>query len=327
MIKRLFSGIQPTGNLHLGNYLGAIRSWVSFQAQFDSIFCIVDLHAITVPQDPVTLRAKIREVAALLLAAGIDPERASIFVQSQVSAHAELAWILTCFIPMGWLSRMTQFKEKSQTQRQQVSAGLFTYPALMAADILLYRSDVVPVGEDQKQHLELTRTVAARFNVRYGDLFTLPTPLISEQGARIMSLDDPAKKMSKSESRPGSAIYLLDSPEKIHTKLAKATTDPLRAIMYDEARPGIHNLLVIYELFTGLGKTAIEARFNGKGYAFLKRELADVIIEHLRPLQVRYQEISADPAYVENILAQGITKVRDLAEKMLTEVKSKVGLG
>ncbi len=213
MKKRVFSGIQPTGNIHIGNYLGAIKHWVAMQENYDNIFCIVDLHAITVPQEPEDLKAKIREVTGLLLAAGIDPERSIVFVQSHISAHSELAWILNCFIPMGWMQRMTQFKEKSQKQKEQVSVGLFDYPALMAADILLYNTDVVPVGEDQKQHVELARDTAQRFNSIYGETFTLPEPLIPDVGARIMGLDDPTKKMSKSEDTPGHAINLLDPPD------------------------------------------------------------------------------------------------------------------
>jgi len=327
MKKRVFSGIQPTGDIHIGNYLGAIRHWVKIQHEYDCIFCVVDLHAITVPQDPKLLKAKIREVAGLLIAAGIDPKIAAVFVQSHVSAHSELAWILNCFIPMGWMRRMTQFKEKSERQKEEVSTGLFDYPALMAADILLYNTHVVPVGEDQKQHVELARDVAQRFNSIYGETFTLPKPMIARTGARIMSLDDPTQKMSKSEEQPGRAIYLLDSPDDIRGKIMRATTDSLREIRFDEGRPGINNLLVIYELFTGQDRREIEAHFEGKGYADLKRELADVVVEGLKPLQARYHELTADPAVINALLKEGADRIRPAAEKTLADVRGKVGLG
>lgn len=327
MKKRVFSGIQPSGNIHIGNYLGAIRHWVASQAELENIFCIVDLHAITIPQEPKILKSKIREVAGLLFAAGIDPKLSAVFVQSHISAHAELAWILNCFMPMGWMQRMTQFKEKSQKQKEQVSVGLFDYPALMAADILLYEADFVPVGEDQKQHVELTRDVAQRFNSIYGETFKLPEPAISKIGARIMGLDDPTRKMSKSEKQPGHAIHLLDSPDAIRSKIMKATTDSLREVSFDESRLGIYNLLVIYELFTGRSRPDIEAQFEGKGYGDFKRELAEVIIEGLHPFQSRYRELTADPTRIDYWLAGGASKVRSIAEKTLTIVKDKVGLG
>jgi tryptophanyl-tRNA synthetase len=325
--RRVFSGIQPTGQLHIGNYLGAIRQWVAMQSAFDTIFCIVDLHAITVRQDPRALKAKTRQVAALLIAAGIDPAVSTMFVQSHVSAHAELAWILNCVIPVGWMQRMTQFKEKSRAQQERASLGLFAYPALMAADILLYDTDLVPVGEDQRQHLELTRDAARRFNAVYGETFKLPEPMIPSVGARIMGLDDPTKKMSKSETRPGHAIYLLDPPDAIRAKVMRATTDPQRDICFDESRPGIYNLLVIYELFSGLSRPEIEQRFAGRGYAQFKHELAEVISEGLRPLQARYRELMADPTAVERLLEAGAARVRPLAQKTLALVKDRVGLG
>jgi tryptophanyl-tRNA synthetase len=327
MKKRVFSGIQPSGNIHIGNYLGAIQHWVASQAELDNIFCIVDLHAITVPQEPQILKVKTREVTGLLFAAGIDPELSVVFIQSHIGAHAELAWILNCFTPMGWMQRMTQFKQKAEKQKEQVSVGLFDYPALMAADILLYQTDLVPVGEDQKQHVELTRDIAQRFNSIYGEVFKLPEPAIPKIGARIMGLDDPTKKMSKSETQQGHAIHLLDSPDDIRSKIMKATTDSLREIRFDENRPGICNLLVIYELFKGLSRPDIEAQFEGKGYADFKRELAEVVIEGLRPLQSRYRELTADPTYIDSLLAEGASKVRPIAEKTLTIVKDKVGLG
>ena len=327
MKKRAFSGIQPTGDIHIGNYLAAIKQWVASQPEFDNIFCIVDLHAITVPQEPEILKAKIREVTGLLFAAGIDPKLSTVFVQSHIGAHAELTWILNCFIPMGWMQRMTQFKEKAQEMKEQVSVGLFDYPALMAADILLYQTDVVPVGEDQKQHVELARDVAQRFNSIYGRTFKLPQPLIPETGARIMGLDDPTNKMSKSETDSGHAINLLDSPDAIRSKVMRATTDSLREVRFDENRPGIYNLLVIYELFTGLSRPDIEARFEGKGYANLKQDLAEVIIDRLSTLQSRYREITADPTYIDSLLAEGASRARPIAEKTLAIVKDKVGLG
>jgi tryptophanyl-tRNA synthetase len=273
------------------------------------------------------LQKKLREVAGLLFAAGIDPQLSVVFVQSHISAHAELAWILDCFIPMGWMQCMTQFKEKSQQLKAKASVGLFNYPALMAADILLYQADLVPVGEDQKQHLEFTRDVARRFNSIYGKTFKLPEAIIPKMGARIMALDDPTKKMSKSETRPGQAIHLLDPPETIRKKIMRATTDSLREIRFDENRPGIHNLLVIYALFSGRSRSEIESRFTGTGYAYLKQELAEVVIEGLQPLQSRYLELAADPAYIDSLLAQAASKVRPIAERTLTIVKKKVGLG
>jgi tryptophanyl-tRNA synthetase len=327
MKKRVFSGIQPTGNLHIGNYLGAMNQWVAMQNEFDCLFCIVDLHAITVPQEPNILKAKTREVTGLLLAAGIDPKRAIVFVQSQVTAHAELAWILNCFTPMGWMQRMTQFKEKSEELKGQVSVGLFDYPALMAADILLYQTDIVPVGEDQKQHVELTRDIAQRFNSIYGPTFRLPEPVIPEVGARIMGLDDPTKKMSKSEDNPGHAINLLDSSDTIQSKIMRATTDSGREVRFDENRPGINNLLTIYQVFTGRSQDEIEGHFTGKGYAILKKELGEVVVEALRPLQSRYQKLVAEPGYLESLLAEGAARARPLAENTLALVKERVGLG
>lgn len=327
MKKRIFSGIQPTGNLHIGNYIGAIQHWVGSQSQYDNIFCIVDLHAITVPQDPKVLQAKSREVAALLHAAGIEPALSAVFIQSHIGAHAELAWILNCYIPMGWMQRMTQYKEKSQKLKEQVSVGLFDYPALMAADILLYETDLVPVGEDQKQHVELTRDVAQRFNSVYGEIFKLPEPEVSEVGARIMGLDDPTKKMSKSDIGKGHAINLLDSPDEIRAKIMKATTDSMREVRFDENRPAVTNLLTIFEFFSGLSRIDIERRFEGKGYAVLKKELEDVIIENLKPLQSRYRMLAGEPSYIDHLLTEGASKVQPIALKTLKLVKGVVGLG
>lgn len=326
MKKRVFSGIQPTGNIHIGNYLAAISQWVKMQDDFDAIFCIVDLHAITIPQDPKVLKSKVREVSGLLFAAGIDPERSIVFVQSHIPAHTELAWILNCMIPMGWMQRMTQFKEKSEDRRETVSVGLFDYPALMSADILLYDTDVVPVGEDQKQHVELARDTAQRFNSIYGETFTVPEPVIPDIGARIMGLDEPTKKMSKSESGQGHAINLLDSPDDIRTKIMRATTDSLREIRFDENRPGIYNLLTIYQLFSGETNAEIESRFEGKGYADFKKALAEVVIEGLRPLQTRYRELTGEPGRIESLLAAGADRARGIAGKKIQQVKEKMGL-
>jgi tryptophanyl-tRNA synthetase len=327
MKKRVFSGIQPTGEIHIGRYLGAIRHWVAMQDDYDNIFCVVDLHAITVPQEPKLLKGRIREFAGLLMAADIDPQRSILFVQSHVSAHSELAWILNCFIPMGWMQRMTQYKEKAAKQKEQVSVGLFDYPSLMAADILLYRTDVVPVGEDQKQHVELARDAAQRFNSIYGETFVLPEPVIPDIGARIMGLDDPTKKMSGSEEGPNHAIALLDTPEVIRAKIMRATTDSLKEIRFDESRPGINNLLTIYHAFTGENQKEIESKFEGKGYGDFKKALAEVVIEALRPLQERYKALTTEPGHIDGILREGAAKARPLAEKTLAEVKKKVGLG
>ena len=327
MRKRVFSGIQPTGNIHIGNYLAAIQNWVRSQDESDNIFCIVDLHSITLQQDPKVLKNKIREVAGLLVAAGIDPAKSAIFIQSHISAHCQLAWILNCFIPMGWMQRMTQFKEKSEKAKDQVSTGLFAYPALMAADILLYDSDAVPVGDDQKQHVELTRDIAQRFNSIYGETFKIPEPIIPKSGARIMGLDDPTKKMSKSEERHGHAVNLLDTPDEIRQKVKRATTDSHRDIVFDPSRPAIYNMLVIFQAFTGESEEIIENQFKGKGYAALKEELAEVIIEGLKPLQDCYYEIVSDPAYLDSLLEEGANRVRPIAERTLKRVVVRIGLG
>jgi tryptophanyl-tRNA synthetase len=327
MKKRVFSGIQPTGNIHLGNYLAAIRNWVASQPEYDNIFCVVDLHAITVLQDPGVLRAKTHELAALLFACGIDPEQSTLFVQSHVPAHSELAWILNCFIPMGWMQRMTQFKEKSGENQERVSVGLFDYPALMAADILLYDTDRVPVGEDQKQHVEMARDVAQRFNTIYGETFKVPVPFIPAVGARIMGLDDPTKKMSKSESATGHAINLLDPPDQIVKAIKRATTDSQREIVFDPARPGIYNLLTIYEICSGMQRPEIEARFEGKGYGDFKTDLAEVVVTALEPIQRRYHELADDPAQLDAMLNAGAEKLKPIAADVLKRVQDKIGLG
>ena len=325
--KRVLSGIQPTGKTHIGNLLGAIRHWVDTQDDSETLFPIVDLHAITVPHQPDELKSDIRHVASILYAAGIDPETSVLFVQSHISAHSELAWILNCLIPMGWMERMTQFKEKAGAARERVSVGLFDYPALMAADILLYEVDSVPVGDDQRQHIELTRDVAQRFNSIYGRTFKVPEASIPPVGARIMGLDDPTTKMSKSETAAGHALYLLDGPDEVRGKLRRAATDSLREIRFDANRPGVNNLLGIYQAFTGKTKEEIESNFEGKGYAELKEELSEVVIEGIRPLQERFRDLQKEPGYIDSMLRDGADTVRPLAERTLATVKEKVGLG
>lgn len=324
--KRVLSGIQPSGSIHLGNYLGAIQNWVKSQDDHDNFFCIVDLHAITIPQDPKKLRASIRELAGILFACGLDPKKVSLFVQSDISEHSELAWILNCSTPMGWLNRMTQFKDKSAKQ-SDICLGLFAYPVLMAADILLYDTDLVPVGEDQKQHLELSRDIAQRFNGLFGETFKIPTPVIPKIGARVMGLDDPEKKMSKSEAGSRHAVFLLDEAEVIRPKIMKAPTDSERSILFNENRKGLFNLLSIYQVMTGFSKEQIEKEFEGKGYAEFKAKLADVVIEGLRPIREKYRQIAKDPGYIESLLQEGAQKVRPVAQGVLKRVKDRIGLG
>lgn len=324
--KTVFSGIQATGNLHLGNYLGAVRNWVTMQSNYNNYFCVVDLHTVTVPQDPAVLKSNIREVAGLLFACGLDDEESVVFVQSHVKAHSELAWLLNCMTPMGWLQRMTQFKDKSQKQKEEVSVGLFDYPVLQAADILLYDSHFVPVGEDQKQHVELTRDLAQRFNHRYGEVFTLPEPMIPPVGGRVMGLVNPDKKMSKSEEKRDDAIFLLDSADEVRAKIKKATTDSLREIRFDEKRPGVNNLLTIYHLLTGSKPEAAEAHFAGKSYRDLKGELSEVVVEALRPLQVRYREICGEEGHLDQMLKQGAEKAEQYATAKMEQVHESMGL-
>ena len=331
-LPRVLSGIMPTGDLHIGNYLGAILNWVKLQSTHESFFCVVDLHAITTPQDPATLREKIKEVAALYLAAGIDPKISAIFVQSDVPNHPELSWILNCYTPMGWLEKMTQFKEKAGAGRERASVGLFDYPVLQAADILLYggvppRPLFVPVGADQKQHLELSRNLAERFNHAYGEVFAIPEPIIPESGARIMGLDNPEKKMSKSEKNQYHALRLLESPEMVRKKISRAVTDAGREIVFDESRAGLYNLLTIYELFSKKSRTEIQAQFQGKGYGELKRELTDLVVDGLRPVQERYAEIRREPGYLDDVLARGAEKARETSSVVLDQVKTAIGLG
>ena len=323
-MKRIFSGVQPTGNIHLGNYLGALRNWVELQREYESFFCIVNLHAITVPQDPQALAAKTRELARLYLAAGIDPQVSTIFVQSDVAEHAELAWILNCITRISELDRMTQFKEKGRKQRENTGVGLFDYPVLMAADILLYQTDLVPVGDDQKQHLELTRDVALRFNRDYGETFRIPEPFIPKVGARIMALDDPTKKMSKSDTDQQGSINMLDDADAVRRKFRRAVTDSGTEIRFDEARPALTNLLIIYQLLTNKGQEEIEAHFAGKGYAQLKTELADLMVEFLTPFQERMRSISDDE--LDRILSRGVDRAQRVARATLAEVKERMGL-
>lgn len=323
-MKRIFSGVQPTGNVHLGTYLGALRNWVELQREYESFFCVVNLHAITIRQDPVQLAARTREVARLYLAAGIDPKVSRIFVQSDVSEHAELAWILNSVIRMSELERMTQFKEKGRKLRENTSVGLFDYPVLMASDILLYQTDLVPVGEDQKQHLELTRDAAIRFNRDYGDTFRVPEPFIPKVGARIMALDDPTKKMSKWDENPQGSIFMLDDQDAITRKFKRAVTDSGTAITFDTTRPAVTNLLVIYRLLTNKEPQEIEEHFAGKGYAQLKGELADVTIEFLKPLQERVRSIGDDE--LNDMLAAGAARAREIAQKTLADVMARMGI-
>lgn len=324
MPKRIFSGAQPTGNVHLGNYLGALRNWVALQHEYESFFCIVNQHAITIPQEPALLAQKTRELARLYLAVGIDPNVSTVFIQSDVPAHAELTWVLNCIARVSELERMTQFKDKSRKQEENVSAGLFDYPVLMAADILLYQTDLVPVGEDQKQHLELTRDLAIRFNRDFGETFRVPEPFIPKVGARIMSLSDPAKKMSKSDDDPAGCVMLLDDADTVQRKFKRAVTDSGTEIRFDASRPAITNLLTIYQLLTGQSPSQIEEHFGGKGYAQLKQHLAEATIEFLRPLQERALGIGDDE--LNSILASGRDKAAAIARTTMNDVKERMGL-
>jgi tryptophanyl-tRNA synthetase len=324
MAKRIFSGIQPTGNVHLGNYLGALRNWVNLQHEYESFFCIVNLHAITSPQDPKLLAEKTRELARLYLAAGINPAASTIFIQSDVHEHAELTWLLNCIARMSELERMTQFKDKARKQRENVGVGVFDYPVLMAADILLYHTDLVPVGEDQKQHLELTRDLAIRFNRDYGEAFRIPEPFIPKVGARIMSLSNPLNKMSKSDDDANGCVRLLDDADSIQRKFKRAVTDSGTDIKFDPTRPAITNLLTIYQLLTGDSPEQIEAHFAGSGYAKLKQQLAETTSQFLAPLQERAREIDDDK--LTEILAQGADKARGIARATLKDVKARMGI-
>ncbi len=326
---RVFSGVQPTGTLHLGNYLGAIKQWVAHQDERENIFCVVDLHALTVPEviDPAVLRAKSRETVAIYLAAGIDPEKSLLFIQSHVREHSELAWILNCVSPLGWLERMTQFKAKAE-RRGTVGTGLLTYPTLMAADILLYDTQVVPVGEDQKQHLEFTRDLALRFNNMFGDTFVVPEVSIPKAGARVMGLDDATVKMSKSIAvdRPHHAISLLDTPKKMKKSIMKAQTDSGCEYRPDHAEPGVRNLMGILSAINGEPTSSIGERYAGQGYGYLKKEVAEAVVEELRPFQEEYHRLMSDEAYLDRLLAESTAKVRAIAETTMTRVRAAVGI-
>ncbi len=322
MKARVLSGVQPTGQLHLGNYLGALKNWAEIQSQYESIFCIVDLHAITVYQKPEELGAKIRETAALFLASGIDPAQSSVVVQSSVSGHAELAWLLTCNTPLGWLYRMTQFKAKSEKQ-DTIGDGLLQYPVLMAADILIYQAGIVPVGEDQSQHLELARDIAARFNSLYGETFVMPETRLPVVGARIMGLDDPTQKMSKSATGAGHAIGLLDEPRTIQKKIARATTDSKPAVDPDDLGAGIANLLSIAQ---ACDPSIDKTRVAGMRYGDFKKLVAEAVIAKLEPIQKRYREVSADPAYLDSVLERGRQHVLPIAQDTMRKAKRAMGL-
>jgi tryptophanyl-tRNA synthetase len=322
---RIFSGIQPTGNLHLGNYLGAIRNWVALQADFDCLFCIVDLHAITVYQEPAGLRRKIEEIAALYLAAGIDPKQSAVMVQSAVPAHAELAWMLTCVTSVGWLERMTQYKAKSAKQ-EQIGDGLLQYPVLMAADILLYQAAIVPVGEDQAQHLELTRDIAERFNSLYGETFVVPKTSLPAIGARVMGLDDPTVKMSKSAAGAGHAVALLDPPETARKAIMRATTDSQPGVDFERLGPGVENLLAIFQGFSEWSAEQMRGHFEGMRYGELKKQVAEMVIAHLVPFQKRYREIVSEPGYVARVLRESAERVKPIADSTVELVKERMGL-
>ncbi len=325
MRKRVFSGMQPSGNLHIGNYLGALKNWVRIQNDYECIFCIVDLHAVTVFQEPMELRAKIEEIAAIYLAAGVDPNLSSVMVQSAVPEHAELAWMLTCVTPVGWLERMTQYKAKSARQ-ESIGDGLLQYPVLMAADILLYQAAIVPVGDDQAQHLELTRDIAQRFNSLYGDTFVMPETSLPTVGARVMGLDDPSIKMSKSETGAGHAVALLDPPDKARKAIMRATTDSAPAVDFDTMGPGVANLLTIFQAFSGWSDGEMRNHFTGLRYGDLKKQVADMVISHLEPFQKRYREITGEPGYVAGVLGQGAERIRPIAASTVELAKKRMGL-
>jgi len=323
---RIFSGIQPTGVIHIGNYLGALRQWVELQEKNECIFCIVDLHALTAPFDPKSLQDLILEKAVIYLAAGIDPEKSIIFIQSQVREHAELCWLLNTVTPVGDLTRMTQYKEKAKKFKANLNAGLLNYPILMAADILLYQTDLVPVGEDQKQHVELARTIAKRFNQRFGQTFKIPEVKLPKTGARIMSLQQPTKKMSKTD-KPESYLGLFDEPEEIKAKISKAVTDTGRVIKYNpKAKPGISNLLTIYSLFSGKSIKELENKFKSKGYAEFKKSLTELLVNSLEPFRRKRKELLSREVYVKEILNAGAKRARVIAQSTLEDAKKKMGL-
>ncbi|TDT50805.1 tryptophan--tRNA ligase [Fonticella tunisiensis] len=323
--KVIFSGAQPSGELTLGNYIGAFKNWVELQDEFDCYYCIVDLHAITVPQEPALLRKRSLTQLAQYIAMGLDPEKNTIFIQSHVSAHTELAWVLNCLTYMGELNRMTQFKEKSKKSEANLNAGLFTYPVLMAADILLYQTDLVPVGEDQKQHLELARDIAKRFNSRYSETFKVPEAYIPKVGARIMSLQEPEKKMSKSDENENAYILLLDKPEDIRRKIKRAVTDSVGVVRYSDEQMGIKNLITIYSKLSGESVDDIVNRYEGQGYGKFKEDTAEVIIEALRPIREKVDYLLSNRDYLEKVYMDGANKAERAAAKTLRKVYKKVG--
>jgi tryptophanyl-tRNA synthetase len=322
----VFSGIQPTGDAHIGNYLGAMRNWVALEERYDAFLCVVDLHALTLPWDAPTLERDVLSKAAEIVACGVDPARSVLFVQSHVAAHTELAWILTCLARMGELRRMVAFKEKSKGETESVGVGLFSYPVLQAADVLLYRADGVPVGEDQRQHIELMRDLAGRFNSMFGDTLVLPEAFIPPVGARIMSLDDPTQKMSKSAGRPQASVQLTDPPDAIVKKVKSAVTDSGREVRAAEDKPAVTNLLTIYSLFTGATVTEAEERFAGGGYGDFKAALADVLVDALAPIRERHAQLMADPAELGRLLRRGAERAATIADVTLADVRARVGL-
>lgn len=323
--KVVFSGVQPSGGLTIGNYIGAIKNWISLQDEYDCYFSIVDLHAITVPQVPKNLRKNTLEVLAIYLASGLDPEKSTIFIQSHVPAHPELTWVLNSISYMGQLSRMTQFKEKSKKSEENLNAGLFTYPVLMASDILLYQTDLVPVGEDQKQHLELARDLAERFNNRYSPTFKVPEPLIKKEGAKIMSLQDPESKMSKSDENENGYILILEKPDDIRRKIKRAVTDSIGEVKYNNEQLGIKNLMNIYSVFTGESIEQIENKYEGVGYGKFKEDVAEVVVEGLSPVQEKYDDLMKNKDYLEKVYKEGAGKANYVATKTLRKVYRKVG--
>ena len=325
--KVILSGVQSTGNLTLGNYLGAISNWKKMQEDYECNYMIANLHTLTIRNNPETLRNNTLNLLALYLAAGIDPKKSNIFIQSQVPEPAELNWVLNCYTYVGELSRMTQFKDKSAKHADNINSGLFTYPVLMAADILLYQADLVPVGEDQRQHLEITRDIAERFNNLYGETFKMPEGYIPKIAARIMGLQDPTSKMSKSSSIPNDSIFLNDEPDVIMSKFKKAVTDSENIVRYDtENKPGISNLISIYGAISGKTNAEVEKEFEGKGYGDFKKTVAECVIEELRPLQTKYKELVSNPEYLKQIYVEGANKAKEKAEKTLRDVYSKIGL-
>ncbi len=323
--KRIFSGIQPTGTFTLGNYIGAVSHWGKLQEDYDCIYSIVDMHAITVRQDPAKLRQNTLEAYALLLACGVDPKKSIAFIQSHVKSHAEMNWILACSTQFGELSRMTQFKDKSQKHPDDVNAGLFTYPVLMAADILAYKADLVPIGADQKQHLELARNIAQRFNNKYGELFTVPEPYIPKVGARVMSLQDPEKKMSKSDENPNACIYILDEPDVIIRKFKRAVTDSEAVVRYADEKPGISNLMSIYSVVTGKDYAAIEREFDGKGYGDFKLAVGEAVADHLKPVREEFKKLVADKAYLKECYTAGAQMALNVSKRVVAKAYRKVG--